>query len=67
MQMNGLTKVRIERKMSVEQMASELCITPKEYMNYEKNSLSMPLPILKLASLVFNVPTQKLIRQQVGV
>jgi transcriptional regulator with XRE-family HTH domain len=55
--MNGLEKARLELGFTQEQMASELCITPNEYKRYAKNISVIPLPILKLASLITKKPT----------
>lgn len=61
--MNGLSKIRQSKKMSTEQMASELCITNKEYIRYENNIFTMPLPILKLASLITQCSTAYLLSE----
>ena len=34
--MSGLQKARLEMNLSIEQMASELCVTPKEYEQFER-------------------------------
>ena len=50
--MKGFVKIRMEMGLSQEEMASELCVTPKEYKEFEENVYSIPLPILKLSSLI---------------
>lgn len=61
--MNGLEKARLKISRTQDEMASELCITSNEYKRYEKNPYTMPLPILKLASLILLKPTQYLLSE----
>lgn len=63
--MFGLEKERLKISRTQDEMASELCITPNEYKRYEKNPYTMPLPILKLASLILLKPTQYLLSEVV--
>lgn len=61
--MTGLEKQRLCVGYTTQKMASELCITDKEYIKYEKNIYSMPLPILKLASFILSKPMQELMSE----
>lgn len=61
--MTGLQKERSRFGYTTKEMASELCVTEREYLGYENNIYSMPLPILKLASFILSKPTQYLLSE----
>ena len=63
--MSGLQKARLEMNLSIEQMASELCVTPKEYEQFERCIYGMPLPIVKLASYITSKPMYYLLKFEV--